>query len=152
MHKPAWPDTLRAVDPQQVHHDLAEFWRELATLGPLLAQGELLLASETITRLRSLVVRLMLALNGIARPPATVHLNTYLGASQRNALEKTLLLPAVSPEAFIAQAVALVVIYRWYAPQLLARHGGDYPQALEDAAWAELTARLPDWPMHVTTE
>jgi hypothetical protein len=152
MHKPTWPDSLQPADPHTVQRDLAQFWHELAALAPLLAAGELVLAAESIAHIRRLVVALMLALNGIARPPATTNLNTYLSDSQRAALEKTLLLPAATADALMAQAVALVTIYRWYAPQLLARYGGDYPQALEDLAWSELTTRLPDWPLLVSTD
>lgn len=152
MHKPTWPDTLQPVEPHAVQRDLAQFWHELAALAPLLAARELVLAAEAISRVRHLVVALMLALNGITRPPATANLNAYLGDSQRAALEKTLLLPTVTADALMAQAVALVIIYRWYAPQLLARHGGEYPQDLEDLAWTELTARLPDWPLQVNTD
>jgi hypothetical protein len=95
---------------------------------------------------------MMLALNGIARPVGTTHLNDYLSASQRAALEKTLVLPAVDMESCIAQAVALTVIYRWYAPQLVAKLGLTYPHHREQSVWIDLVNRLPDWPLHVSTE
>jgi len=67
-------------------------------------------------------------------------------------LEKTLVTPEVSPESWIGRAVALVVIYRWYAPQLVEKYNLTYPQALEDKVWAQLQHELPDWPLTVTTE
>lgn len=152
MDKPAWPDALQPANPNRVRALLTEFWPELSRLADLIPQGQLLLAAEQLHFLRGLVLEMMLALNGIARPAGTVHLNAYLGASQRVALEKTLHLPKVTPAAFMAQAVALVTIYRWYAPQLLAVHGGDYPQSAEDAAWNTLTRHIPDWPLQVTTD
>jgi hypothetical protein len=131
---------------------LSRFWIELEPLADLLARQERLLAVEQLTRLRATVIEMMLALNGIARPAATRHLNTYLSDSQRAALEKTLLAPATGADAWLAQAVALVVIYRWYAPQLAAKFALDYPAALEEQAWATLTDALPDWPSVVYSD
>ncbi len=151
MSRPPWPDPLQPPDPTYVEATLARFWRDLALLADLLASDELLLAAEHAAGLRGLVLELMLALNGIARPAATRRLNGYLGASQRAALEKTLALPRVDADSIMGQAVALVVIYRWYAPQLVATFGCTYPADQEEAAWAALTAALPDWPLTVTT-
>ncbi len=50
------------------------------------------------------------------------------------------------------RAVALVVIYRWYAPQLVEQYKLAYPQALEAEVWRQLQHELPDWPLTVTTE
>jgi hypothetical protein len=152
MSTSLWPDPLRRPDPAEVQAQLARFWRDLAGLADLLANGELLLAAAAIGPLRELVMTLMLALNGIARPVGTRRLNGYLGASQRAALEKTLALPRVSAQGIMGQAVALVVIYRWYAPQLVAALGCAYPTDQEAEAWATLTAALPDWPLTVATE
>jgi hypothetical protein len=55
-------------------------------------------------------------------------------------------------ESYIAQAVALTVIYRWYAPQLVAKLGLTYPHHREQSVWIDLVNRLPDWPLHVSTE
>jgi hypothetical protein len=98
---------------------------------------------------------MMLALNGIQRP-ATRDLNTYLSANQRAALEKTLLLPSIDPgewpDACVGQAVSLVVIYRWYAPQLVAKYALRYPASQEQSAWDTLLEKLPTWPKEITTE
>ncbi len=150
MTQHTWPDSLQPTDPVYVASTLARFWRTLARLPDLVQRQEHLLAAETTATLRRIVLELMLALNGIAWPSDTTHLNTYLSASQRAAIEKTLLAPNVSAESWIGQAVALVVIYRWYAPQLTARYALDYPQAAEDAALAALR-QLPDWPLTITT-
>jgi hypothetical protein len=147
-----WPDPLTPPDPQHVHALLAAFWAQLAALAPELADAQWLLAAERIDTLRRMVLEMMLALNGIARPQATSALNRYLSESQRTALEKTRLLPTVNLDGLVGQAVALVVIYRWYAPQLLDRFGGDYPSHAEQIAWQTLTAALPDWPAQVTTD
>lgn len=149
-HQP-WPDVLRETDPQQVNRQLPEFWRQLQELPDLLKRQEYVLAEQLTQQLRQIVVELMLALNGIQWPLGTKHLNTYLGASQRAALQKTLLLPSVSAESLIGQAVALVVIYRWYAPQLVEKFNLVYPQALEEEVWQQLQQGLPDWPLTVTT-
>ncbi len=147
-----WPDPLEAPDPARVQQTLEEFWKILAWLPDLLARDEQLLAAETIYALRALVLELMLALNGIRRPAASAYLNIYLSERQRVALEQTLVAPRVGNESWIGQAVALVVIYRWYAPQLVERHRLTYPQAQEEEAWRALRDGVPGWPAHITSE
>lgn len=151
MSNRPWPDLLEAAQPQKVAVLLATFWETLADFPDLIERDEHLLAAETTAVLRATVLKMMLALNGIERPADTRHLNTYLGASQRAALEKTLSAPAVSAESWIGQAVALVVIYRWYAPQLVEKHHVVYPHTAEATALVALR-RLPGWPLAITTD
>ena len=146
-----WPDTLQPAQPADVQFLLTIFWTQLAVLGDLLPRGQFLLTAEQLHLLRQIILQMMLALNGIQRP-ATRDLNAYLSTSQRAALEKTLILPQVDEDAWIGQAVALVVIYRWYAPQLVAKFSLLYPREQENAAWQTLVATLPTWPKQITTE
>lgn len=136
MTEQHWPDALMPPTHENVAQLLRSFWRELAHLPHLLARDEYLLAAACTAALRRCVLEMMLALNGIAYPLGTTHLNTYLGASQRAALEKTLLAPSAAAESWIGQAVALVVIYRWYAPQLVAAFALPYDEELEAATLA----------------
>lgn len=152
MPNKPWPDPLQPTDPQRVEFLLGEFWRQLGHLPALLNRQEYLLAEQLTHELRQIVLELMLALNGIRWPQGTAHLNTYLGESQRAAIQKTLLLPNISGESFIGQAVALTVIYRWYAPQLVEKLNLIYPQPLEAEIWQQLQHNLPDWPLTVTTK
>ncbi len=149
---PNWPDALHAPDKARIQEALAEFWLLLAELAESLAAREILLCSERAAALRSLVLELMLALNGIRRPVDTRSLNRYLSQSQREALEKTLITPRPHRDAYIGQAVALVVIYRWYAPQLVDKFGLAYPAAAEQEVWQRISRLLPDWPRAVTTD
>lgn len=149
---PSWPDALSAPAAERVQYLLAEFWLTLETLPDLLNRGELLLAEENTAHLRALVLEMMLALNGIAMPAGTRHLNGYLGASQRAVLERTLVTPAAERSSWVARAVALTVIYRWYAPQLAAQFGLAEPVTEEARVWPHLVATLPDWPQSITTE
>jgi hypothetical protein len=151
MTQQTWPDPLHPADPARIDTQLAQFWHMLARLPDLAQRQEHLLAADLMSALRRIVLELMLALNGVAFPENTLHLNTYLSSTQRAAIEKTLLAPTVTTESWIGQAVALVVIYRWYAPQLIARYALAYPQAAEEAAQAALR-RLPGWPLTITTE
>jgi hypothetical protein len=152
MNAQTYPDELRRPDPAHIQHLLGQFWLLLAGLPELIERDEHLLAGQLVAVLRQCVAEMMLALNGIAWPAGTRHLNAYLGTSQRAALEKTLLAPAVDAAAWIGQAVALVVIYRWYAPQLVERFGLLYPAALERETLAELQSKLQEWPMQITTD
>jgi len=152
MMKTQWPDQLQQPTAAQVEMHLAEFWRRLRHLPDLLRRHEHLLADHLTTELRGLVIEMMLALNGIQWPTGTHHLNSYLSPSQRAALEKTLVTPETSAESWIGRAVSLVVIYRWYAPQLVAKFGLVYPQQLEDEVWSLLQQEVPNWPLTVTTD
>lgn len=146
-----WPDPLRKPTREAVAHLLRSFWECLGRLPELITRREDLLADQLTTQLRGIVLEMMLALNGIQWPAGTRHLNSYLSVQQRAAIEKTMVLPHVSAEAWIGRAVALIVIYRWYAPQLVAHFQLEYPAALEAETWAALQ-QLPDWPLTVTTE
>jgi hypothetical protein len=147
-----WPDQLQRATAPDVEALLARFWQLLRRLPDLLQRQEHLLAEHLTTDLRGVIIELMLALNGIQWPVGTSHLNSYLSDSQRAALEKTLTTPTVSAESWIGRAVALVVIYRWYAPQLIEKFALVYPQQLEDEVWLLLQREAPDWPLTVTTD
>lgn len=145
-------NSLSNPSPQRIEGLFTKYWTELSTLPPLTHTNENLLAEALTTRLRDLVIEMMLALNGIAYPQNTSNLNAYLGDSQREAIEKTLLAKTTGPDAWIARAVALTVIYQWYAPQLVDKYGLDYPHELEQAVRAKLIAELPQWPQSITSE
>jgi hypothetical protein len=148
----AWPDELTKADAEYVAPLLPQFWEQLAVLGDLIAHDEQLLCAELVAELRRTVLAMMLALNGIVRPENTQHLNSYLGESQRLALEKTLTLPASGRDGWIGQAVALVVIYRWYAPQLVEAYGVAYPAGEESEALRLVADTLPEWPRTISTD
>lgn len=152
MQESSWPDPLQRPAPSQVAILLTDFWQLLEALPDLLHRQEHLLADHLTTELRSVVIEMMLALNGIQWPTGTRHLNHYLSASQRAAIEKTIVAPIVSTDSWIGRAVALVVIYRWYAPQLVEKYEIVYPQQREADVWALLQREVPDWPLSVTTD
>jgi hypothetical protein len=152
MTPPSWPDPLQPPDPARAGEALAEFWQILARLPDLINRDENLLAERTTAALREIVLELMLAMNGIRPPAGTAHLNGYLGESQRRALEKTLIALTPAASAWIGRAVACVTIYRWYAPQIVARFGVEYPAGLEETVLARVRAALPAWPVFVETE
>ncbi len=147
-----WPDRLQPPSPRRVEQLLHHFWSTLQSIGELLAKDELLLVNEKTHQLHKIVLEMMLALNGIQRPPDTEDMNGYLSADQRAAIEKTMILPSVEAGGWIGQAVSLVTIYRWYAPQLTDKFSLAYPLALEELVQAKLTQLLPDWPQGITTD
>ena len=147
-----WPDQLTRPATEQVTALLTDFWSLLSELPDLVARGENLLCAERLGKTRRVLMELVLALNGIARPQGTQDLNVYLSVRQRQALERTLQTPAPNRDAWIGQAVAMVVIYRWYAPQLVEKYHAPYPSATEQAALQRLSATLPEWPRSITTE
>lgn len=147
-----WPDQLTAPDPERVESIFTSYWRELGGLPTLINANENLLAEALTARLRALVLEMMLALNGIAPPEKSQNLNTYLGDSQRAAIEKTLVASAVGPDAWIGRAVALTVIYQWYAPQLVEKYALLYPHDFDAEIRAKLSDALPQWPQSITSE
>lgn len=147
-----WPDLLVPASTIAVGPLLESFWSDLAALPDLLKREEYILAERLTARLRDIVIDMMLATNGIAYPAGTTHLNGYLSDSQRAVLERTLVAPSQSGETWLARAVALTVIYRWYAPQIAEQFGVQTPDALEAEVLAGLVARLPDWPTVIETE
>lgn len=157
-----WPDTLSAPPPTEVEDMLQTVWRILAELPTLYQRGETLLLHSRIQPLRKQIIAMMLAANGIRYPSNTQNLNLYLGDSQRAALEKTLILPPAPPQSdnpvmdmrnhAVAQALALVVIYQWYAPQLAQKYAITVPMQLEQDTLAHLAANIPIWPKQITTD
>ena len=115
-------------------------------------RDERLLGAECTSDLRRIVLSMVLALNGIEHPESTKNLNIYLSSRQRSALEKTLLIPEATRESLIGQAVALIVIYRWYAPQLVDQFRISYPEKTEQKTLNHLSDTLADWPKSITTD
>lgn len=144
-----WPDPLAPPSPARVGDLLESYWLTLERLPDLLQRNEAILAEALTAELRRIVIELMLAMNGIAWPMGTVHLNGYLGDSQRAVLERTLVAPEPSSNAWLARAVALTVIYGWYAPQCVDRFHVPMPEATRHRVWAALCAALPDWPQSI---
>lgn len=97
----SWPDPLEAPDPARVKLIFDLYWKELDGLPTLIHANENLLAEALTTRLRNLVLEMMLALNGIAFPQNTSNLNAYLGDSQREAIEKTLVADSAGSDTWI---------------------------------------------------
>ncbi|RME57174.1 MAG: nucleotidyltransferase domain-containing protein [Caldilineae bacterium] len=144
---------LLPAEAEAAEAALIEFWEALLRLPGALNRRDHLAAGSLLAQARNHLVDAIVAVNGGRRPPASPRANRYLGPSQQEALARTLVCPAPTSETWIGQAVALVVIYRWYAPQLQER----FPQLkdltrMETITLALLTATIDDWPAHITTE
>ncbi len=152
--QPATPPLpgLRPVNPARVQAALADFWAELAATAVQIAAQDHLAAQARLTRLRTLVLVCMVGLNGVDLPEDLDGIGHLLGPSQRAAMQKTLAAPKVAASAWVGQAVALVVIYRWYAPQLVEKFGLAYPDQAEAQALATVSDLLPQWPQSITSE
>jgi len=144
---PTWPP----VDPLSVRAGLADFWHFLTHLPAVVNRGEHLAAATLLANARAALIDLVVALNGATRPASPTRINPFLGPAQQDAFEKTLCLPAVHSENWIGQAVALIVLYRWYAPQVVEMYTLDYPTRLEETALALFSVEVPGWPARITT-
>lgn len=139
------------ADESRVLAALIAFWQQLARLPGAVNRQEHLAASALLHRSRDLLTELVVALNGATRPRTSARINPFLGPAQRDAFEKTLAQRGDLREGWIGQAVALIVLYRWYAPQLVELYNLAYPAALEETVLALLSAEVPGWPARITT-
>ena len=149
---------LGSPDTDLISGQLQQFWLLLARLPAVLRRQEQLAAHTLISELRSLLIDLVVSLNGARRPGARARVNQFLGQAQREAFERTLGYGQDSRRSragagfnWVGQAVSLVVLYRWYAPQLADRHSLPYPKRAEELVLALLGAELENWPSNITT-
>ncbi len=142
---------LSAPDAEIIAATLAYFWVQLARLPAALNRGEDLAAQQLVAESRRALTDLVVALNGAHRPASVARINQYLGPAQLDAFQKTLPAAEITPALWIGQAVALIVLYRWYAPQLVEIYGVAYPHALERTALALLSGEVQGWPALIRT-
>jgi predicted nucleotidyltransferase len=149
---------LASPDTDLIDMQLRRFWLLLAQLPAVVRRREQLAAHALLSELRALLIDLVVSLNGARRPQARARINQYLGPAQRDAFEKSLGYRLGTPGSgtatgfnWIGQAVSLVVLYRWYAPQLVQRHSLPYPKNAEETVLALLSAELENWPSNIAT-
>jgi len=142
---------LQKGEASTIQAGLSHFWRLLAHLPPAINREEHLAAAALLQQARLHLTDLVVALNGATRPPSPARINPYLGPAQQEAFEKSLHQTPDFAESWIGQAVALIVLYRWYAPQLVEIHNLVYPTALEETVLALLSAEVSGWPARITT-
>jgi hypothetical protein len=142
---------LAPPDVVGVEASLAHFWELLSYLPAALNRCEWLAAARLLENSRQVLIDLVIALNGARRSPSPARINPYLGPAQLEAFEKTLPISQPDSGAWIGQAVALIVLYRWYAPQLVEIHSLAYPDLLERTTLALLSAEVDGWPAMIQT-
>lgn len=149
---------LGPPDADAVENQLARFWLLLARLPAVVKRQEALAAHALLTNVRILLIDLVVALNGADRPQTAARINQYLGPAQIEAFEKSLGRAQVDRNKtendrpnWIGQAVSLVVLYRWYAPQLVEKYQLNYPMEAERVVLESLSAELEQWPDQIST-
>ena len=141
-----------------VGEQLGRFWLLMAHLPAVLKRKEHLAAHALLADLRSLLIDLVVALNGASRPHSVARVNQYLGSAQREAFEESLGYGRTRSgrralnATWIGQAVALIVLYRWYAPQLVETCAAPYPQQAEETVLDLLRTQVDGWPAEITTD
>ncbi len=151
-------DALSPPDAETIRAQLDRFWILLARLPAAVNRQEHLAAHALLAELRSLLIDLVVGLNGAERPKESARINFFLGGAQREAFERSLGTNqfvsgsrAVSASGWIGQAVALIVLYRWYAPQLAEIYATPYPYQAEETVLGFLRAAIDGWPAQITT-
>ncbi len=136
----------------QVRHAMLHFWAVLSALAGACSRGDHLAAAQLLCQARRHILELVSALNGSGPPPTPARVRPFLGPDQTHALTRTLAQPrGIHRASWIGQAVALVVIYRWYAPQLATRFSLDLPRPVETAVLQRLARSVPGWPARIET-
>ncbi len=145
-------------DSRLIESQLRRFWLLLARLPAVVGRQEQLAAHMLLTEMQALLIDLVVTLNGGSLPHTNPRINQFLGPAQREAFERSMgLRPSGRQKrvgdgaTWVGQAVALVVLYRWYAPQLAQKHSLRYPQLAEDTVLALLSAELENWPARIST-
>ncbi|MXX26584.1 MAG: hypothetical protein F4Z82_14220 [Caldilineaceae bacterium SB0668_bin_21] len=145
-------------DSRLIESQLGRFWLLLARLPAVVRRREQLAAYLLLTEMQALLLDLVVTLNGGSRPHTNSRINQFLGPAQREAFERSMgLQPSGRQKSvgdcatWVGQAVALVVLYRWYAPQLAQKHSLRYPHMAEDAVLALLSTELQNWPASIST-
>ena len=145
-------------DSRLIESQLGRFWLLLARLPAVVRRREQLAAYLLLTEMQALLLDLVVTLNGGSRPHTNSRINQFLGPAQREAFERSMgLQPSGRQKSvgdcatWVGQAVALVVLYRWYAPQLAQKHSLRYPQKVENAVLALLSTELQNWPASIST-
>ncbi len=136
--------------PAQVRHAMLHFWATLSALAGAWSRDDHLAAVQLLCQARRHILELVSALNGSGPPPTPARVRPFLGPDQTHALTRTLAQPrGIHRASWIGQAVALVVLYRWYAPQLADRFGLDLPEAVEAGVLQRLARTVPGWPARI---
>lgn len=151
-------EAIGSPDVGVIEWQLGHFWLLLARLPAAVGRQEQLAAHMLLTEMHDLLIDLVVSLNGGSRPTTRARLNQFLGPAQREAFERSLGLRRLGRQKgagggakWIGQAVALVVLYRWYAPQLAEKHSLPYPHVAENTVLALLSAELKNWPASIST-
>lgn len=118
---------------------IKEFLRVMGLLPVAVGRQEWLVGVEGVGLLRKALIEMMFEANGVGRGQrgGAKAMNAYLTAQQRAAVEATPL-GGPSREAMIAANQALADLFLPLARETLAKAGGTWPQALEDATRAHL--------------
>jgi len=108
-----------------------------------IGRQEWLVGVEGVGLLRKALIEMMFEANGVGRSQrgGAKAINAYLTAEQRAAVEAAPL-GGASREAMIAANQALAGLFLPLARETLAKAGGTWPQALEDATRAHLRRAL----------
>lgn len=151
-------EAIGPPDVGVIERQLGRFWLLLARLPAAVGRQEQLAAHILLTEMHDLLIDLVVSLNGGSRPTTRARINQFLGPAQREAFERSLGLRrsdrkkgAGGGAKWIGQAVALVVLYRWYAPQLAEKHSLPYPHVAENTVLALLSAEMKNWPASIST-
>jgi hypothetical protein len=134
-------DAVLPGDPYYPTEDVTLFLYLLGNLVVVAGRGELVVALGGFGALRDLLVRLMLAENGVRKSDGQKRLNPCLSAEQRGVLE-SLPVPAVDLDKVVRACRRVCDEYVARAHRLAARTGAAFPEELLAATDEHLRRHL----------
>jgi hypothetical protein len=134
-------DVVARGDPYYPADEVRLFLYLLGNLVVVAGRGELVVAHGGVGALRDLLVRLMLAGNGVRKTDGQKRLNPYLSAGQRAVLE-SLPIPAVDLDEILGACRRVRDAYVARARELARTTGSSFPDDLATATERHLTRHL----------
>jgi hypothetical protein len=135
------PGAARAGPTYYPADDVTLFFYLLGNLVVTLGRGELVVAHGGVDALREILIRVMLAENGVHKSDGQKRLNPYLTVEQRRVLE-SLPTPRVSAEEIVRSCRAITTEFVDRARGLAENTGRQFPEALLAATDEHLRRHL----------
>ncbi|WP_135229570.1 hypothetical protein [Deinococcus fonticola] len=121
---------------------ISEFWRCLSLLPAVIGRGEWLMAFQGLSVELGLVTELLMLAAGAVRDRGVKNLNEYLPHDLREALERAVLPPSMTPPHLARAHLHLTEIVKIHGRQAAQALDFPYPAALEETVMHYVHAEL----------
>ncbi|MDA1191961.1 MAG: aminoglycoside 6-adenylyltransferase [Candidatus Poribacteria bacterium] len=134
---PSTPDFVAMLQ-----RTIPEFWRMISMTPAVIGRREFVVSNIGLALEANLLGEVLIVGEGIVRDRGVKNLNAYLPDNVRVELERALEAGALSQESLATAHLRLATIMMRRGREIAARHGYDYPQALEETVIRYVSAEL----------